>query len=141
MSDLALKRQTLRTVASSRMTIDVGEFRGDLSLRSGLDNVAQAIQNRLLTRKGEISKLGHDTYGSELHKLIGQPNSWKAKARAELYIKEALKNEKRVEEILEIYFPQGSTVDSKAILDIVIKVKVYDYKEQLTLSISLNLAG
>ena len=141
MSDLAFKRQTLRTLASSRMTIDVGEFRGDLSLRSGLDNVAQAIQNRLLTRKGEVSKLGHQTYGSELHKLMGLPNSWKAKARAELYIKEALKNEKRVEEVLDIYFPEGSTIESNAILDIVIKVKVYDYDEQLTLSVSLNLVG
>ena len=139
MSDLALKRQTLRTLASSRMTIDVGDFRGDLSLRDGLDNIAQAIQNRLLTRKGEVNKLGHDNYGSELYKLIGQANSWKAKARAELYIREALKNEKRVEEIVEIYFPEGTTIESKAILDIVIKVKVYDYNEQLTLSISLNL--
>lgn len=139
--DLALKRQTLRTLASSRMTIDVGSFRGDLSLRGGLDNVAQAIQNKLLTRKGEVSKLGHDSYGSELYKLIGQPNTWRSKARAEMYIREALKNEKRVEEIIDIYFPEGTTIESKSILDIVIKVKVYSYEDILTLSVSLNLAG
>lgn len=141
MADLALKRQTLQTEASSRMSIDVGDFRGDLSLRDGLDNIAQAIQNRLFTRKGEMSKLGHDDYGSELYKLIGQPNSWKAKARAELYIREALKKEKRVREVVEIYFPPADSIESRSVLDIVIVVKVHEFKEQLKLSVSLNLAG
>jgi phage baseplate assembly protein W len=141
MADLALKRQTLRTEASDRMSIDVGDLRGDLSLRDGLDNIAQAIQNRLFTRLGEMSKLGHDDYGSELHKLIGQPNSWKAKARAELYIREALKKEKRVREVVEIYFPPADSIKNRSVLDIVIIVKVYDFQEQLKISISLNLAG
>jgi len=141
MADLALKRQTIQTVASSRMSIDVGEFRGDLSLRDGLDNIAQAIQNRLFTRKGEMNKLGHDNYGSELYKLIGQPNSWKAKARAELYIREALRNEKRVEDVVDIHFPKQESIESRRILDIVIVVKVYKIKEQLKLSISLNLVA
>lgn len=141
MADLALKRKTLRTVASSRSSIDVGGFRGDISLRGGLDNVAQAIQNRLFTRKGEMSKLGHASYGSDLHLLIGEPNTWKTQARAELYIQEALQNEKRVEEVVDIYFPEGSTIESKAILQIVLVVKVLNYEEQLKVSIELNLVG
>ena len=141
MADIALKRKTLNTVASSRMSIEVGEFRGDLSLRDGLDNVAQAIQNRLFTRKGEINKLGHDNYGSELYKLIGEPNSWKAKARAELYIRDALKNEKRIEEILAINFPEGTTLESKKILNCVMELKVFGHEEELQLSVSVNLVG
>ena len=141
MSDLALKRQTLRTEASSRMTIDIGDIRGDLALRDGLDNVAQAIQNRLFTRKGEIDKLGHKNYGSELFRLIGVSNSWKAKARAELYIREALRNEKRVEEVVDIYFPEGTTIESKSILEIVVIVKVKNYDEQLRIEVALNLVG
>ncbi len=138
MSDLALKRKTLRTVFSDRMSIDIGDMRGDLSLRDGLDNVAQAIQNRLLTRKGEMEKLGHTDYGSELYRLIGEPKTWKSKARAEMYIREALNNEKRVEEILEIQFPEPNTKEGRYILDIEIQVKVLNYDEQLTISLSIN---
>ncbi len=141
MADLALKRQILQTEASSRMSIDIGDFRGDLSLKDGLDNIAQAIQLRLFIRKGELSKLGHADYGSDLHKLIGQPNSWKAKARAELYIRETLKNEKRVEEVIDILFPPADSAMEKEYLKIDIVVKVCDFDEQLKLSFSINLAG
>ncbi len=140
MGDLSLKRQTLRTEFSDRFSIDIGAMRGDFSLRHGLDNVAQAIQNRLLTRKGELGKLGHDDYGSELFKLIGEPKSWKSKARAEMYIKDALKNESRVEEILDITFPESEHLEARYTLDIVIMVKVTNYEEALKIALSLNLA-
>ena len=50
MADLSLKRQTIRTLVSDRMSIDIGEFRGDLSLRDGLENIAQALMLKLLTK-------------------------------------------------------------------------------------------
>ncbi len=140
-TDIALKRQALRTESSSRMAIDVGDIRGDLSLRDGLDNIAQAVQNRLLTRKGEISKLGHESYGSDLYKLIGEPNSWKAKARAELYIREALRNERRIEQILDIYFPEATTIESQSILGVIVLAKVKDHDDQLRVELALNLEG
>jgi len=139
MSDLGLNRQTLRTIFSDRMAIDVGDFLGDLDLKDGLDNVAQAIQNRLLTGKGEIHKLGHASYGSELHRLIGEPITWKTKARAEMYIQEALKQEQRVEEVVDIQFPEGNTLESRFTLAIVLVVKVVNYDEQLKLSLAINL--
>lgn len=139
MSDISLERQTLRTMASSRMSIDAGESRGDIALRDGLENIAQAIQNRLFTRKGEMDKLGHTSYGSDLYKLIGEPNDWKARARAELYIRDALKNENRLEEIVDISFPPATTLESKKVLSITIVVKVKNYAEQLQLSMKLNL--
>lgn len=126
-------------MASSRMSIDAGESRGDIALRDGLENIAQAIQNRLFTRKGEMDKLGHTSYGSDLYKLIGEPNDWKARARAELYIRDALKNENRLEEIVDISFPPATTLESKKVLSITIVVKVKNYAEQLQLSMKLNL--
>lgn len=139
MADISLKRKTLRTVASSREGIDLGGLRGDISLRDGLENIAQAIQNRLFTRKGELTKLGHPHYGSELYRLIGEPNSWKTKARAELYIREALKQEKRVEEIVDIFFPLGTTLEDQMTLAIVLTVKVYETDELLQMELNLNL--
>ncbi|MGV2388060.1 MAG UNVERIFIED_CONTAM: hypothetical protein LVR29_06225 [Microcystis novacekii LVE1205-3] len=37
---------------------------GDLGAIEGQTNLRQAILNRLLTRKGELAKLGHPDYGS-----------------------------------------------------------------------------
>ncbi len=139
--DLALKRHPLRSQVSSREAIDIGHIRGDLSLRDGLDNLAQAIQNRLLTRKGELKTLGHENYGSELYKLLGEPNSWKAKARAELYIREALNHENRVEEIIEILFRGDEIPQSQAELDIVVIAKAKDHDEPLRVELALNLEG
>src|SRR5690606_10108778 len=36
----------------------------DLARASGLDNLTQAIANRLKTRRGELAELGHPSYGS-----------------------------------------------------------------------------
>ncbi|MEM9337537.1 MAG: GPW/gp25 family protein [Bacteroidota bacterium] len=141
MSDLALKRQTLRTEFSDRTSIDIGGIRGDIALRDGLDNVAQAIQNRLLTRKGELSRLGHTQYGSRLHTLIGEPKSWKTQARAELYIREALKDEPRIAEILDIQFPEADDVNGRYTLHIVIRVRVVSYEEQVEIALALNLTS
>lgn len=140
MKDLSLKRKALRTVVSSRDGVEVGGFRGDLSLRGGLDNAAQAIQNRLLTRKGEISKLGHHQYGSELFRLIGEPLSWKTQARAELYVREALLHEERVAEIVAINFPEPTTLEERMSLNMVIIVKIHGHEEPLQLALNLNLA-
>ncbi|HAA19091.1 MAG TPA: hypothetical protein DCP28_10085, partial [Cytophagales bacterium] len=62
-----------------------------------------------------------------------------AKARAELYIREALKQEQRVEEIVDIFFPEGTTLEDKMILAIVLTVKVHQEDELLQLELNLNL--
>ncbi|HXO21723.1 MAG TPA: hypothetical protein VOA87_17560, partial [Thermoanaerobaculia bacterium] len=54
--------------------ITVGSGRRDLEVAAGLDNLTQAIANRLKTRRGELGPLGHPEYGSRHHELIGEPN-------------------------------------------------------------------
>jgi len=72
----------------------------DLALVDGLDNVTQAIANRLKTRKGELAALGHPDYGSRHHELIGEPNVERTRNLVKLYVLQALRDEPRIEKVL-----------------------------------------
>lgn len=71
----------------------------DFALAEGDDNLGQAVIMRLLSPRGELAELGHPTYGSRLHELIGSPNTETTRNRVRLYILEALAHERRVEAI------------------------------------------
>jgi phage baseplate assembly protein W len=73
----------------------------DLLLTEGLDNLTQAIANRLKTRKGELAPLGHPDYGSRHHELIGEPNVDRTRNLIKLYVLQALRDEPRIERVLE----------------------------------------
>jgi phage baseplate assembly protein W len=73
----------------------------DLGITSGHDNLAQAVIIRLLTPYGELSGLGHPTYGSRVHELIGRPNNETTRNLLRLRILETLKQEARIGEIVE----------------------------------------
>lgn len=81
-------------------THKTAQSRRDLSLADGIDNLTQAIANRLKTRKGELAALGHPDYGSRHHELIGQPNVERTRNLVKLYVLEALRDEPRIEKVL-----------------------------------------
>ena len=72
----------------------------DLSVASSLDNLTQAIANRLKTRKGELRALGHPEYGSRHHELMGEPNVDRTRNLIKLYVLQALRDEPRIERVL-----------------------------------------
>jgi phage baseplate assembly protein W len=72
----------------------------DLAVASGLDNLTQALANRLKTRKGELAPLGHPTYGSRHHELIGEPNVERTRNLIKVYVLQALRDEPRIERVL-----------------------------------------
>jgi phage baseplate assembly protein W len=76
--------------------------KGDLQTVSGVYNIGQAISHRLLTRKGELTDLGHPDYGSRLHELIGEPNNERTRDLIRLYAKECISQETRVKEIVSL---------------------------------------
>jgi phage baseplate assembly protein W len=69
----------------------------DLAVATGVDNLRQALIDRLLTRRGELAALGHPEYGSRLYELIGRPNSATQRNLAKLFVLEALAQELRVD--------------------------------------------
>ncbi len=81
----------------------------------GYENLAQAVILRLLTPRGELAALGHPEYGSRVHELIGQENNTTKRNLLKLFVLEALKNEPRVDKVVELKVEpspgQRSTVD------------------------------
>ena len=137
-TDLFLTRRTYDQMASDRMGVDLAIEQGDLKLVRDRDNLAQAVINRLLTRRGELADLGHPDYGSRLYQLIGEPNNRRTLAVAELYIREALADESRIQAIASIGFsPSSPHSDKRSLLDAMIVV--YSSVTSEPLAISLNI--
>lgn len=70
---------------------------GDLGSVIGVDNIAQSIRHRLMTRKGSLPK--HPEYGSDLHSLIGRANLPYIDNLIEVYIHDALSTDDRFSQI------------------------------------------
>lgn len=69
---------------------------GDLHSISGLQNLAQALNHRFMTEKGEL--VYHPEYGSNLHQLIGRREPF-IKKLIELEVTETAYQDPRVENI------------------------------------------
>lgn len=74
----------------------------DFTLTADRDNLAQAITIRLLTPRGELAALAHPDYGSRLPELIGEQRTETHRNLAKLYILEALKQERRIAEVVTV---------------------------------------
>jgi phage baseplate assembly protein W len=74
----------------------------DLGAVSGRDNLGQALILRLLTQRGALTPLGHPDYGSRLVELIGQLNNETSRNLARLYTLEAVSQESRVRQLLDL---------------------------------------
>ena len=72
----------------------------DLGVVDGVDALTQAFANRLKTRQGELTPLGHPEYGSRHHELIGEPNVERTRHLIKLYVLRALAAEPRIERVL-----------------------------------------
>jgi phage baseplate assembly protein W len=140
--DLFLIRRQANILTSDRELVDLrATISRDIATTTGKHNLIQAIINRLLTRQGELAQLGHPEYGSRLYQLIGELNNNRTRALAEVYIRESLAQEPRVEEIRSITFAPPSRGLTRSMLEIMIAVKPVGQPEDLTLALSLNLEG
>ena len=74
----------------------------DFEAVSDRDNLAQAVIMRLLTPRGELAALAHPDYGSRLPELIGTPRNETSRNLAKLYVIEALKQERRIAEVVDV---------------------------------------
>lgn len=103
----------------------------DISLTTGRDNLAQAVIVRLLTPRGELAALAHPLYGSRLPELIGRQRTETTRNIAKLYVIEALKQERRIADIVRVevsdqpgdrhrinIFIQVKPIDDSAIVDL-----------------------
>ncbi|WP_377473748.1 MAG: DUF2634 domain-containing protein [Microcoleus anatoxicus] len=117
--------------------VDLEAENRDLATVTKIDNLSQAILNRLYTRKGELASLGHPDYGSRLYLLVGELNNIKTQGLANIYIRECLHQESRIDEIIDIVFEPPSRLKDPNTLKAKIIVKVVDLDTPLTLNISI----
>jgi phage baseplate assembly protein W len=71
--------------------------RDDLRLVDGREHLAQAILLRLLTPVGSLAPLGHASYGSRLHELIGRRKTEELRNLCRAFVLEAVAQEPRVD--------------------------------------------
>jgi len=140
--DLKLTQRAFDREGSDRQATDlIPAPSGDLTTVDGRTNLAQAILNRLLTRKGELTQLGHPDYGSRLHMLIGELNTTRMQGFAALYIRECLAQESRVQVVKQLTFAAPSRGLDRNVMEVTITVQPVGQSEDLTFTLSLDLGG
>jgi phage baseplate assembly protein W len=112
----------------------------DLATAEGVNNLRQALVNRLLTRCGELAGLGHPTYGSRLYELIGRPNSATQRHLAKLHVLEALAQEPRIDAKKIHVTVQTDARDRDAVV-IEIRVQPVAEEELIALELPFSFAG
>jgi phage baseplate assembly protein W len=115
------KHRELRPVYRLSETQKAPRRAWDFVTSDGFENLAQAVILRLLTPRGELAALGHPEYGSRVHELIGQENNTTKRNLLRLFILEALKNEPRVEKVVELKVDPSPGLRST--VDVLLRVK------------------
>ncbi|HET7233331.1 MAG TPA: hypothetical protein VFJ16_25185 [Longimicrobium sp.] len=141
MTDLALARRAVGAQTSDRQGVDLLPASGDLQLADGRRNLAQALLNRLYTRRGAIAQLGHPGYGSRLHQLVGEPDTRRTRALAEFYVREALTADPRVKEVAAVTFQSAdrTTLDRHVLMMNVTVVPIDG--DPMTVALAASLGG
>lgn len=107
---------------------------GDLRSISGIENIKQAVSDRLMTEKGELPL--HPEYGTNLPLIIGSPRMPYTEKLAELEIYDALSYEDRIQNVrvtkLEII---GTTVEVE------VRFNPAQLDREASLQLSLNYSS
>lgn len=101
----------------------------------GLDNLVQALSLRLLVDRGDLSQLGHPRYGSRIRDLIGEPMDSANRELIRRYVRKALLEDPRVQDIVKIVV--SVRADQPDSIDVSAVVTAIDGR-QAALEVSLN---
>lgn len=96
---------------------------GDLGTVQDVDTVIQAIRNRLSTRHGELTELGHPEYGSLLETVIGEPNTEDTHRIIETLVRDSLAYEPRIENIIDVVAGANPTHHEVVDINVVLKLR------------------
>lgn len=141
-TDLFLTARQPRVESSDRRFVDVRVDKGDLVLVDDRHNLTQAIHNRLFTRLGELTAVGHPDYGSRLYELIGEPHNDRTRILAAYFVRECLDNEERIQEIVDIVVePRSLDLEKRNQISITVVVQPIDATEPVVVPLMLNLGG
>jgi phage baseplate assembly protein W len=84
-----------------RGAVDLAHEADGLDTVAGLDNLVQALSLRLLVDRGDLAGIGHPRYGSKIRDLIGEPMDRANRELIRRYVRRALLEDRRVQDVLE----------------------------------------
>jgi phage baseplate assembly protein W len=103
---------------------DLGISRtGDFDTVTDVDTVIQAIRNRLCTRRGELTELGHPEYGSLLESVIGEPNTEDTHRIIETLVRDCLQHESRIDTIIDIIASANPNQHDVVNISVILKLR------------------
>jgi phage baseplate assembly protein W len=122
-----------------RRQVAPGAARSDLAVATDVDQAAQLLVNRLMTRKGELAPLGHPDYGSRHHELIGEPNNERTRNLVKLYVLQAMAAEPRVSKVVRCTVT--SQPFERDVVRVELQVRLIDQPQPLNLVVPVELGG
>lgn len=138
--DIKLTRRAFDQLTSDREYVNlVSGTGGDLDTTTGRANLVQAVINRLLTRRGELTALGHPEYGSRLHELVGELNNLRLRALAEIYVRDCLAQERRIEKVRYVRFEPPERGIDRNVLKVTIGISAVGEAQDLTIIVPINI--
>lgn len=120
---------------------DVSPRELDLGVSGGRANLVQSLILRLKTERGELAALGHPDYGSQHHRLVGEPNTETNRNLIKLYVLECLRQEPRLEEIKKIEVKPGPGRENRDKVDINVTVKMKSEAAPLSFVVPFSFEG
>lgn len=132
--DLTLRRYLVRKIHLRSPTPEVI----DLGTISERENLAQALILRLLTPRGSLAALGHSSYGSRLHELIGQNKTPALRNLCRAFILEVVAQEPRIEDkVEEITFDEQAETASSFVFTLAVKPRSGEAAVGISLEVGL----
>jgi len=113
----------------------------DLVVVRGRANLVQSLILRLLTPQGELAGLGHASYGSRHHRLIGEPNTENNRNLIKLYVLECLRQEPRLTALQKIEVRPGEGRENRDKVSIYITATIKGDPDPLNLVVPFSFAG
>ncbi len=109
----------------------------DVAVVEDLAAADQLLVNRLKTRRGELSALGHDNYGSRHHELLGEPNTERTRSMIKRHVLECLGYEPRIDKIESCTVTQDAS--RRDMVRIVVTVRLIDHDDPRNLVVPFSL--
>ena len=120
---------------------DVSPRATDIGVISGKANMVQSLIMRLQTEQGELEGLGHPSYGSKHHRLIGEPNVESNRNLIKLHVLESLRQEPRLESVEKIEVKSGEGRENRDKVDITVTVKLKGLADPLSFVVPFSFGG
>lgn len=108
----------------------------DIARVTGVENVQQSLVNRIMTRRGELEKLGHPEYGSRHYELIGEPNTESNRNLVKFHILECLSHEPRIERIEKASVKADT--DNRNLVEVKLEIKIIGVSSPINLVVPFS---